>query len=195
MTVRRRCWGDHDPLLLAYHDTEWGVPLQNDRRLFEFLVLEGMQAGLSWLTVLRKRDAFRRAFDRFDPERVARYGKAKVRELLRNPAIIRNRLKIESAITNAQAFLRVQEDEGSFAGFMWEQGGGRPVVNRWRKFQQIPARTPDSDAMSLALKARGFRFVGSTICYAHMQATGMVNDHLVFCFRHREVQRARGMRP
>ena len=187
----RRCWGDHDPLLLAYHDTEWGVPLHDDRRLFEFLVLEGMQAGLSWLTVLRKREAFRRAFDRFDPERVARYGKAKVRELLRNPAIIRNRLKVESAITNAQAFLRVQEDEGSFARFMWELGGGHPVVNRWRTFQQLPARTPGSDAMSLALKARGFRFVGSTICYAFMQATGMVNDHLVSCFRHRQVARLR----
>ena len=186
---RTRCWGEGDPWLEPYHDAEWGVPLHDDRKLFEFLVLEGMQAGLSWLTVLKKRDAFRRAFDGFDPERVARYGPEKVRALLRDASIIRNRQKVEAAVTNARAFLAVQREFGGFHAFVWGLVGGRPTQHRFRALRQLPARTAASDAMSRALKARGFRFVGSTICYAHMQATGMVNDHLVHCFRHRQVQR------
>lgn len=169
---------------MRYHDAEWGVPLYDDRKLFEFLVLESMQAGLSWLTVLRKREAFHAAFDRFDPERIARYGTAKVRELLRNEAIIRNRAKIEATIANARAFLRVQKACGSFHRFLWDLIGGTPIVNARKRLRDLPARTPESDAMSAALKQRGFSFVGSTMCYAHMQATGMVNDHLVSCFRY-----------
>ena len=189
--AKPRCdWGQATPLMIAYHDTEWGVPLRDDRKLFEFLILEGMQAGLSWSTILNKREHFRRAFDRFDPENVARYGRAKVRALLQDAGIIRNRLKIEAAIANAQAFLAVQEQRGGFHRFMWEFVGGRPKVNRWRTMRQLPCVSPESDALSRALRERGFRFVGSTICYAHMQATGMVNDHLITCFRHREVTRA-----
>ena len=191
MELARCDWGTTDPLLLAYHDTEWGVPLHDDRKLFEFLVLEGMQAGLSWRTVLHKRAAFRRAFDGFDPARVARYGPRQVRVLLHDAGIIRNRLKIEAAVTNAQAFLQVQAARGSFTRFLWDLIGGRPLVNRWRTIRDLPARTPASDLMSRELKAAGFRFVGSTICYAHMQATGMVNDHLVSCFRYRAVQHPR----
>ena len=168
----------------CYHDEEWGVPVHDDRKMFEFLVLEGMQAGLSWLTVLRKREAFRRAFVGFDAERVARYDRVKVRALLQDAGIIRNRLKIESAISNAQAFLRVQQEEGSVCRFLWEFVGGRPIVNRRRRLKDLPATSNASDALSRALKARGFRFVGSTICYAHMQAAGMVNDHLIHCFRY-----------
>ena len=179
--------------MTRYHDTEWGVPLYNDRKLFEFLVLEGMQAGLSWLTVLKKRAAFRRAFDGFDPERVARYGAAKVRVLLQDPTIIRNRLKIEAAITNAQALLRVQREVGSFSRFVWGLIGGRPLQRARRRLSELPARTPESDRVSRVLIAKGFRFVGSTICYAHMQATGMVNDHLVSCFRYGAI-RALGSR-
>ena len=186
----RRCeWAQAPPIMTAYHDAEWGVPLHDDRKLFEFLVLEGMQAGLSWLTVLNKRAQFRRAFDGFDPRRVAGYGRAKVRQLLGDPGIIRNRLKIEAAVTNAQAFLRVQAAQGSFSRFMWDLIGGRPIQHRFTRLRQLPARTPESDEMSVVLKAEGFRFVGSTICYAHMQATGMVNDHVVGCFRYRAVQR------
>ncbi len=189
----RRCdWADAPPLMTAYHDAEWGVPLHDDRRLFEFLVLEGMQAGLSWLTVLKKREHFRQAFDGFDPERVARYGSAKVRQLLRDPGIIRNRQKIEAAIANARAFLRVQEAFGGFHRFMWRFVDGRPLVNARRRPRDLPATSRESDAMSRALREHGFRFVGSTICYAHMQATGMVNDHLVTCFRYRELIRRRG---
>ena len=187
--VRRCEWSTGHSLLVRYHDTEWGVPLYDDRKLFEFLVLEGMQAGLSWLTVLRKRAAFRTAFDRFDPKRIARYDKAKVRELLRNEAIIRNRAKIEATIANAQAFLRIQEECGSFHRFMWDLIGGKPIVNTRKRLNDLPACTPESDLMSAALKQRGFRFVGSTICYAHMQATGMVNDHLVACFRYAPLTR------
>ena len=186
-----RCdWAEADPLLVAYHDAEWGAPVYQDRALFEFLVLEGMQAGLSWLTVLKKRARFREAFDGFDPERVARYGALKVRALLRDPGVIRNRLKIRAAITNAQAFLQVQERYGSFARLTWEMVGGRPIVNAWSRLRDLPARTERSDALSVRLRALGFRFVGSTICYAHMQATGMVNDHLVSCFRYRPLARA-----
>ena len=189
-TMISRCeWAEHQPLMRAYHDREWGVPLYDDRKLFEFLVLEGMQAGLSWLTVLKKRDAFHRAFDGFDPVRVAGYGSAKIRQLLRDPGIIRNRLKIDAAVSNAQAFLRVQQACGSFRRFMWGLVGGVPIQHAPRRLGDLPARTPESDAVSRALKAHGFRFVGSTICYAHMQATGMVNDHLITCFRYRHVQR------
>jgi DNA-3-methyladenine glycosylase I len=184
-------WAMTDALMRRYHDREWGVPVRNDRKMFELLVLEGMQAGLSWLIVLRKREAFRQAFDGFDPHRVARYGQAKVRALLQNAGIIRNRLKLEAAITNAQAFLRVQEAQGSFHRFLWEFVGGAPKVNRWTRLKQLPATSKESDAMSLALKGLGFRFVGSTICYAHMQSAGLVNDHLVRCFRYPQVTHMR----
>ena len=183
-----RCaWAGSDPLYLAYHDLEWGVPVSNDRRLFEFLTLEGAQAGLSWLTILRKREAYRSAFAGFDPEAVARFDDAKVKELLANPGIVRNRLKVESTITNARAFLAIREEFGSFAAYQWRFVDGRPLQNRWRTIREIPASTPISEALSRDLKKRGFRFVGSTICYAHMQAVGMVNDHTVDCFRWREL--------
>ena len=188
--TKTRCgWGASHPLYVPYHDTEWGVPLHDDRRIFEMLVLEGAQAGLSWLTILKKRDAYRRAFDRFDPRRVARYGEARIARLLADEGIIRNRLKVRSAVTNAQAFLAVQEEFGTFDRYVWQFVGGRPQQNAWRTLEEVPAHTAESDAMSRDLRSRGFKFVGSTICYAHMQATGMVNDHLVDCFRHREVQR------
>lgn len=188
MTERKRCaWAGTDPLYVAYHDAEWGVPLHDDRALFEFLVLEGAQAGLSWSTILRKRDAYRRAFDRFDPEKVARYNKRKIAALLADAGIVRNRAKIESAIKNAKAFLEVQAEFGSFDAYQWRFVDGRPLQNHWRAIREIPAQTVQSDAMSKDLKSRGFSFVGSTIIYAHMQAVGMVNDHLVDCFRHREV--------
>ena len=188
-----RCpWGDSDPLYVDYHDNEWGVPLHDDRRLFEMLVLEGAQAGLSWLTILKRRDAYRRAFDRFDPRRVAGYDDAAVARLLADDGIIRNRLKIRAAVTNARAFLDVQREFGSFDSYIWGFVDGRPIQNAWQTLAEVPARTPLSDALSKDLKARGFSFVGSTICYAHMQATGMVNDHVVDCFRHRAVQRLAG---
>lgn len=183
-----RCeWATVDPLMSSYHDEEWGVPQHDDRKLFEFLVLEGAQAGLSWLTVLRKREAYRIAFDRFDSVKVAGYGSREISRLLRNPGIIRNRLKITSTIRNAEAFLAVQKEFGTFDRYMWTFVGNRPKVNRWRSLRQIPARTKQSDAMSVDLRRRGFSFVGSTICYAHMQAVGMVNDHIVRCFRYRQV--------
>ncbi len=172
---------------ITYHDTEWGVPLHDDRRHYEFLVLDAAQAGLSWDTVLRKREAYRTAFDGFDPAIVAEYGPAEIRRLLADAGIIRNRLKIESAIRNARAFLAVQREFGSFDAYIWTFVGGRTKRNRWRTLSQLPAKSPESDAMSKALKQRGFNFVGSTICYAYMQAAGMVNDHLVGCFRHKEV--------
>ena len=185
---RKRCaWAGTDPLFVAYHDEEWGVPLHDERALFEFLVLEGAQAGLSWSTILRKRDAYRRAFDRFDPEKVARYNKRKVSALLADAGIVRNRAKIGSAIKNAMAFLEVQAEFGSFAAYQWRFVDGRPLENRWRAMREVPAHTVQSDVMSKDLKSRGFTFVGSTIIYAHMQAVGMVNDHVIDCFRHREV--------
>lgn len=185
-----RCpWGDSHPLYVAYHDEEWGASLHNDRRLFEMLLLEGAQAGLSWLTILKKRSAYRRAFDRFDPKRIARYDARKKRALLADPGIVRNRLKVDAFVTNARAFLEVQREFGSFDAYIWRFVGGAPRVNRWKTMKQVPAKTPESDAMSDDLKRRGFRFVGSTICYAFMQATGMVNDHLVGCFRHAQVTR------
>jgi DNA-3-methyladenine glycosylase I len=183
-----RCtWCGTDPLYVAYHDLEWGVPVHDDRLLFEFLVLEGAQAGLSWLTVLRKREAYRDAFDGFDPERVARYTPRRIEKLLTNPGIIRNRLKVESAVKNAKAFLAVQDEFGSFDAYMWTFVDGRPRQNAWRSLKELPPRTPDSDRMSKDMLRRGFSFVGSTICYAHMQAVGMVNDHVVDCFRHRQI--------
>ena len=189
--TKKRCpWAGADPLYVAYHDREWGVPLHDDGRLFEMLILEGAQAGLSWITVLRKREAFRKAFDTFDPEKVARYGPGRIEELLSNPGIIRNRLKIHSAVQNARAFLQVREEFGSFDRYLWPFVGGHPLQNRWTRGQEVPARTPESDALSRDLKKRGFKFVGSTICYAFMQAVGMVNDHLIDCFRHAEIGRA-----
>jgi DNA-3-methyladenine glycosylase I len=185
----QRCgWCGDDPLYVAYHDQEWGAPLHDDRRLFEMLVLEGAQAGLSWITVLRKREAYRKAFDGFDPAVVARYDEAKVASLLTDPGIIRNRLKIRAAVHNARAFLSVQEEFGSFDRFMWGFVEGRPIQNAWKSFRDIPAATPESEEMSRELKRRGFQFVGPTICYAHMQAVGMVNDHEVSCFRHPEIR-------
>ncbi len=184
-----RCpWAASDPLYVAYHDEEWGVPLHDDRRLFEMLVLEGAQAGLSWLTILRRREGYRRAFDRFDPQKVARYGPPDVERLLADGGIIRNRLKIESAINNASAFLAVREEFGSFDSYIWRFVDGRPIQNAWTRLDEVPAQTPVSNAMSKDLRKRGFTFVGPTICYAHMQATGMVNDHLIGCFRHRDVR-------
>jgi DNA-3-methyladenine glycosylase I len=183
-----RCeWAGNDPLYVAYHDVEWGVPVHNDRLLFEFLVLEGAQAGLSWITILRKRENYRRAFDGFDPQVVARYDEGKVEALLADAGIIRNRLKVRSAVQNAQAFLRVQEEFGSFDAYIWQFVGGKPLINSWRRMEEIPAQTAESAAMSKDLVRRGFRFVGPTICYAHMQATGMVNDHTVDCFRYEQV--------
>ena len=185
-----RCgWAGSDPLYVAYHDEEWGVPVHDDTLLFEFLVLEGAQAGLSWLTILRKRENYRKAFSGFDPAKVARFDRRKVERLLQNPGIVRNRLKVQSAVSNARAFLRVRDEFGSFSAYQWRFVDGRPIRNRWRSLEEVPARTPGSDAMSRDLKKRGFSFVGSTIIYAHMQAVGMVNDHLAGCFRHRELRR------
>ena len=180
----RRCPWANNPLAIAYHDAEWGVPQHDERRLFEFLVLEGAQAGLSWDTILRKRTNYRVAFDNFDPQVVSRYGAQKVRALLADSGIVRNQLKIVSAIQNAKAFLRVQAEFGTFDAYIWQFVGGRPSQNHWRTAQPVPARTPQSDAMSKDLKRRGFNFVGSTICYAFMQAVGMVNDHVLECFRY-----------
>ncbi|GFE62278.1 DNA-3-methyladenine glycosylase I [Geobacter sp. AOG2] len=186
--ITRCAWVGSDPLYQAYHDREWGVPVYDDRLLFEFLTLEGAQAGLSWITILRKREAYRAAFAGFDPEMVACFDERKTTELLANPGIIRNRLKVASTITNARAFLKVQEEFGSFAAYQWSFVDGRPVRNTWKSMQDVPASTTVSDALSRDLKRRGFRFVGTTICYAHMQAVGMVNDHTVDCFRWRELE-------
>ena len=189
--MKKRCpWAGTDPLYVAYHDHEWGVPLHDDRKLFEMLTLEGAQAGLSWITILRKREAYREAFDRFDPAKVAEYGRDRIQELLRNPGIVRNRLKIHAAVQNASAYLRIAEAFGSFDRYLWQFVGGKPLQNRWTRGEEIPAHTPESDALSKDLKKRGFKFVGSTICYAFMQAVGMVNDHLTDCYRHAEILRA-----
>ncbi|PZE21382.1 DNA-3-methyladenine glycosylase I [Paenibacillus xerothermodurans] len=179
---KRRCgWVNSDPLYVYYHDREWGVPVHDDRKLFELLVLEGAQAGLSWYTVLKKRENYRQAFDGFDPEKVAVYDAARVEQLLGDSGIIRNRLKVQSAITNAQAFLRVREKFGRFDAYIWRFVGGQPILNQWHTLSEVPSATPQSDAMSKDLKKRGFKFVGSTICYAYMQAAGMVNDHTKEC--------------
>ena len=186
--LQDRCgWAGSDPLYVAYHDQEWGVPLHDDRLLFEFLILDGMQAGLSWATILKKRDNFRRAFDDFDPYLVAQYGDEKVAALLADPGIVRNRLKVAAAVQNARAFLEIQREYGSFDAYIWQFVGGKPKQNAWVALSEIPARTPESDAMSKDLTRRGFKFVGSTICYAFMQAAGMVNDHIVNCFRYNQV--------
>lgn len=183
-----RCSWATNALLIQYHDREWGVPVHDDRRLFEFLILEGAQAGLSWNTILQKREAFRTAFDHFDPAAIARYDARKVRDLLSNPGIIRNRLKIQAAVSNARAFLLVQKEVGSFDEYIWQFVKGRPIRNRWKLPQDVPCHTPVSDAMSQDLRRRGFSFAGSTICYAFMQAIGMVNDHTTDCFRYRELR-------
>ena len=180
-------WPTGDPLLIEYHDKEWGVPLHNDRKLFEFLVLEGFQAGLSWLTVLRKRVNFRKAFDGFDFNKIARYDKRKINSLLKDSGIIRNKLKIESAVVNAKAFIKVRKEFGTFDKYIWSFTGGKPVNNGFRSLKELPARTELSDLISKDLKKRGFKFVGSTIVYAHMQATGMVNDHIKDCYRYKEL--------
>lgn len=185
--VKRCPWPGDDPLMIAYHDTEWGVPLHDDRRLFEFLVLEGMQAGLSWSAILRKRENFRRAFEGFDPARVAAYSQDDINRLLTDEGIIRNRLKVEAAVNNARKFLAVQEEFGSFDSYLWQFIGGKPTRHRFRSVSDVPATTKESDLISRDLMRRGFKFVGSTIVYAHMQATGMVNDHVVSCFRYKQL--------
>jgi len=187
MTVKAepvRCGWAKGDLYVRYHDEEWGVPVHIDGTLFEFLILEGAQAGLSWSTILNKRENYRKAFNRFDPKRVARYDRRKIQQLMRDPGIVRNQLKIKSAVANARAFLQVQEEFSTFDHYIWQFVGGEPRLNSWKSLSQIPARTPESDAMSKDLKRRGFNFVGSTICYAFMQAVGMVNDHLTTCFRY-----------
>jgi DNA-3-methyladenine glycosylase I len=191
MTITRCAWAGTDPLYVEYHDTEWGVPVHDDVKHFEFLVLEGAQAGLSWITVLRKREAYRAAFANFDPAKVARFDARKQARLLENPGIVRNRLKVASAVTNARAFLEVQEEFGSFDRYGWRFVEGRPIVNTWKKRGQVPVTSPESDAFSRDLKQRGFKFVGSTILYAHMQAIGMVNDHTADCFRYKPCAKLR----
>ena len=184
----KRCeWAGEDPLYVAYHDLEWGAPVHDDRRLFEFLILEGAQAGLSWSTILRKREGYHRAFAGFDAGQVARFDPGRVEELMADPSIVRNRRKIEAAVANARAFLAIQEEFGSFNAYVWGFVGGVPVQNRWRSLAELPAQTSESQVMSRELVRRGFRFVGPTICYAFMQAVGMVNDHVVDCFRHAEL--------
>jgi len=188
--MQQRCaWAGSDPLYVSYHDLEWGVPVHEDRLLFEFLILEGMQAGLSWAIILKKRGNFRQAFDAFDPQRVARYGDDKVAALLGDPGIVRNRLKVAAAIRNAQCFLQVQEEFGSFDAYIWQFTGGKVIQNSWGALSEIPARSAESDAMSKDLTRRGFKFVGSTICYAFMQAVGMVNDHTLDCFRYQQLNK------
>ncbi len=189
---KKRCaWPGSDDLMVAYHYDDWGVPLHDDRKLFEFLVLEGFQAGLSWRTILNKRENFRAAFDGFDIERIIRYRQPKIERLLKDAGIVRNRMKVEATVVNAKAFLKAQEEHGSFDRYIWQFVDGTPKQNRWRSMKQLPASTPASDRMSKDLKDRGFKFVGSTICYAFMQAVGMVNDHVVTCFRYDQLKRKR----
>ncbi|MDP4220505.1 MAG: DNA-3-methyladenine glycosylase I [Bacteroidota bacterium] len=191
MAEIHRCgWSVSDPIYIEYHDKEWGVPLHDDVKLFEFLVLEGAQAGLSWLTVLKKREGYRKAFSGFDPEKVARFTEKKIERLLQDASIIRNNLKVRSAVTNAKAYLKVQEEFGSFDKYIWQFTDGRVIHNTWKSLKEVPARTKESDTMSKDLIGRGFKFVGSTIMYAHMQATGIVNDHIVECFRHKELKKS-----
>jgi len=192
MKMNRCSWAGNDPLYIRYHDREWGVPVHSDRKLFEFLILEGAQAGLSWITVLKKRRAYREAFDNFDFNKVSRYNDAKVRRLLGNPGIIRNELKLRSAVNNARAFIEVRREFGTFNRYIWSFNGNKAIQNEWKTMKNIPARTELSDMISKDLKNRGFTFVGSTITYAHMQATGMVNDHLTSCFRYREIKSLSG---
>jgi len=185
--MTRCAWLTEDETFISYHDTEWGVPLHDDGRLFEMLILEGAQAGLSWLTVLKRRESYRKAYDGFDPVKIARWDQEKIESLLKDPGIIRNRLKVEAARTNARAFLQIVKEFGSFDTFIWSFVGGKPIRNSWKNIGEIPATTPASDTMSKALKTRGFKFVGPTICYAFMQAVGMANDHTVDCFRYRSL--------
>ncbi len=192
MSKTRCAWPGDDELYQRYHDHEWGVPLHDDQKLFEFLILEGAQAGLSWITILRKRENYRAAFDNFDATRIAAYNPSKIESLLLDAGIVRNRLKVQSAVTNAQKFLEVQSEFGSFDKFIWQFVDGQPRQNGWRSMAEVPAHTAESDAMSKELKRRGFKFIGSTICYAHMQATGMVNDHTTNCFRHAELRNKKG---
>jgi DNA-3-methyladenine glycosylase I len=188
MKETKRCsWAGTDPRMIAYHDDEWGAPVHDDHKLFEFLVLEGAQAGLSWKTILDKREGYREAFAGFDPAKVARFDRRRIEKLLQNPQIVRNRLKVESTVGNAAAFLAVQREFGSFDRFVWGSVASAPRINRWRRMGDVPASTPESDALSKTLKQRGFRFVGTTICYAFMQATGLVNDHVTGCFRHKQL--------
>lgn len=184
-----RCpWAGNDPLYVSYHDNEWGVPVYDDKTLFEMIVLDGAQAGLSWITILRKRENFRKAFDNFDPFKIARYDQKRINELLSNPGIIRNRLKIESAINNAKSYINIIEKKGSFSSFIWDFVDGKPIVNKWEDVRQIPTSTKESDILSKELKNHGFTFVGTTIIYAFMQAAGLVNDHLISCFRYNEIK-------
>lgn len=185
--MNRCAWAGTDPLYIAYHDQEWGVPVHDDRIMFEFLILEGAQAGLSWSTILKKRENYRQAFDQFDPEMIAKYGEEKIAQLLNNPGIVRNQLKIRAAVTNARAFLEIQVSFGSFDAYIWQFVGGKPKQNYRKTLSELPAKTPESEALSKDLIEKGFKFVGSTICYAHMQATGMVNDHTIDCFRHSQL--------
>ena len=188
MSVKTRCtWCGTDPVYVRYHDKEWGVPVHNDKRWFEFLILEGAQAGLSWITILRKREAYRKAFDNFDFNKVANYNERKIQSLLKDEGIVRNRLKIRGAVQNANAFLKIRNEFGTFNKYIWDFVDGKPIRNRWKSLKQVPAKTELSDKLSKDLKQRSFTFVGSTICYAHMQATGMVNDHTVDCFRYQEL--------
>lgn len=189
MTQRIRCdWAGNDALYQQYHDEEWGKPSYDDRHLFEMLILEGAQAGLNWITILRKREGYRRAFDNFDAKKMARYTPAKIEKLLLNPDIVRNRLKVNAAVTNAQCYLDVLQEHASFADYIWQFVDGKPVINKWKTMKQVPAMTGQSDAMSKALKKRGFKFVGSTICYAYMQAVGMVNDHVANCYCYKKTK-------
>jgi len=187
MSKIRCSWCGNDPLYVAYHDTEWGVPVYDDAKLFEFLILETFQAGLSWITILRKRENFRKAFDKFNYKKIATYNKDKFEELLQDAGIIRNKLKIKATISNASAFMEIQHEFGSFSNYIWSFTKGKPLLNKWKNLHEIPATTELSDTISKDLKTRGFKFVGSTVIYAHMQATGMVNDHITTCFRYREV--------
>ncbi len=193
MQNKIRCgWAGSDPLYHLYHDEEWGVPSFDDQHLFEMLILEGAQAGLNWLTILKKREGYRQAFDQFNAEKMARYSDKKIEKLLLNPGIIRNRLKVNAAVANAKHFLKTQDEYGSFADYIWQFVHGKPIINEWKTLKQVPATTKESDAMSKDLKKRGFKFVGSTICYAYMQAVGMVNDHTTDCFRYKSCCKHRG---
>ncbi len=191
MALKRCEWSESDPIYIKYHDEEWGVPLHGDVRLLEFLILDGMQAGLSWLTVLKKRENYRKAFDGFDPIKMSKYGNEKIESLMQNSGIIRNRLKINAAINNAKAFMRVKGEFGSFDDYIWSFVGGKPIINKWSMLNRIPANSAESDKMSKDLQSRGFSFAGSTICYAFMQAAGMVNDHMTYCFRYKELIKRR----
>lgn len=186
--IKRCQWVGDDPHYIDYHDVEWGVPVYDDRLLFEFIILEGAQAGLSWITILKKRDSYRDAFANFDPEKIARFNKRKIESLLKNEGIVRNRLKVESAVRNAKAFLEIQDSYGSFSEYQWQFVDKKPIQNRWKKLKEVPAKTAESEALSKDLKKRGFNFVGPTIMYAHMQAVGMVNDHTTDCFRYKQIK-------